>query len=227
MNDDTTSSDTHPHFGRWTYDYATGSWSWSPEIIRMWDIALATESAIDDVLGRVHEDDRVETTRRVTSAVDDGVLLSGQARLTTDSRGERIFSFLGDVLRDDDGVPLRLEGYSIDVTDEVRLATRDAVDSATRHRRAIEQVKGALMVTYRVDEVTAFAILRKQSNESNVKIHDLAEHVSRAMSGGVPRPDGGATPMMEILAAVARKLRPERDARHAMQQEPEGLPEAQ
>ena len=226
MTDDTTAAPI-PTFGRWTYDYVTQEWSWSPEIIRMWDLAMVTETAVEDILGRVHADDRVETTRRVTSSVEDGVLLSGQARLTTDTRGERIFSFLGDVVRDDDGTLLRLEGYSLDVTDEVRLATREAVDAATRHRRAIEQVKGALMVTYRVDEVTAFAILRKQSNESNVKIHELAEHVGRAMSGGVPRPGGGATPMMEILAAVAAKLRPARGARGVAPEAEEGLPEAQ
>ncbi|GAB3664718.1 hypothetical protein GCM10027596_29570 [Nocardioides korecus] len=226
MTDDTTATPM-PTFGRWSYDYVTKDWSWSPEIIRMWDIAMATESAVADIISRVHEDDRVEITRRVTHSVDDAVVLSGQARLVTDSRGERIFSFLGDVIHDDDGTPLRLEGYSLDVTEEVRLATREAVDSATRHRRAIEQVKGALMVTYRVDEVTAFAILRKQSNESNVKIHELAEHVSRAMSGGVPRPGGGATPMMEILAAVALKLRPARSARGAVPALEEGLPEAQ
>jgi hypothetical protein len=227
LNDDTTSSSPHPTFGRWTYDYVNRTWSWSPEVIAMWDIAIVAESAVADIIDHVHVDDQVEITRRMTTSVDEGVLLSGQARMATKTRGERIFSYPGDVVRDDDGGLLRLEGYCVDVTDEVRLATREAVDSATRHRRAIEQVKGALMVTYRVDEVTAFAILRKQSNESNVKIHDLAEHVSRAMSGGVPRPDGGATPMMEILAAVARKLRPERDARHAIEQEPEGLPEAQ
>ena len=227
MNDKTTTS--YPQFGHWSYDYATKQWSWSPEIIRMWDIALITETAVEDVLSRVHVDDRDETSRRITASLIDGVVLSGQARLTTESRGERIFSFMGDVLRDDEGTPVRLEGYSIDVTDEVRVATRDAVDSATRHRRAIEQVKGALMVTYRVDEVTAFAILRKQSNESNVKIQDLAEHVSRAMSGGVPRPGGGATPMMEILAAVAKKLKPAREGRVASigPAAEEGLPEAQ
>ena len=142
----------------------------------------------------------------MTDSIERGVDLSGQGRLLTDSLGERIFAFLGHVVQGEDGARL-LQGYSLDVTDEMRAATREAVDAATRHRRAIEQVKGALMVTYRVDEVTAFAILRKHSNESNVKIHELSEHVSRAMSGGAPRPDGGATPMMEILTAVARRLR--------------------
>jgi hypothetical protein len=96
----------------------------------------------------------------------------------------------------------------VDVTDETREATREAVDAATRHRRAIEQVKGALMISYRVDEVTAFGILRTHSNEHNVKMNELAEHVSRAMSAGTPRSplDGGA-PMLEVLDSVARRLR--------------------
>lgn len=184
----------------------------------MWDIGIADGTPVEEVVQRLHPDDRDAVATRLATAVEHGASLSGQGRLLTDSLGERIFAFFGDVRPDADG-RRRLQGYSLDVTDEVRAATREAVDAATRHRRAIEQVKGALMVTYRVDEVTAFAILRKQSNESNVKIHELADHVSQAMSGGAPRPDGGATPVMEILTSVARRLRAPRP------EDATGLPE--
>lgn len=195
-----------PQFGHWSFDLGTETWHWSAEVIAMWDIGLTTDTPVDAVVLRLHPDDRDEIGTRLTAAVEHGVNLSGQGRLLTDSLGERIFAFFGDVVHDECG-GRRLQGYSLDVTEEMRAATREAVDAATRHRRAIEQVKGALMVTYCVDEVTAFAILRKQSNESNVKIHQLADEVSRVMSSGSPRPDGGATPMMEILTSVARRLR--------------------
>ena len=131
--------------------------------------------------------------------------ISGQARLATRTHGERVFAFIGEVVDDEDDRQ-RLQGWSIDVTAEVRAVTRDAVDGATRHRRAIEQVKGALMASYRIDEVTAFAILRKQSNGFNVKINDLAEHVSRAMTAGAAR-DRETPPLMALVEAVARRLR--------------------
>ncbi|SDS01451.1 ANTAR domain-containing protein [Nocardioides scoriae] len=196
-----------PVFGQWGHDFATGAWWFSDEVVRLWDIPLPEGCGIDAVLPRLHPDDVEGITRSLEHAVAERSTLAGQGRLLTDSRGERVFSFVGEVVPDEQGEPRTLEGWSLDVTDEVRVATRSAVDAATRHRRAIEQVKGALMVTYRIDEVTAFAILRKQSNEHNVKINDLAEHVSRAMGAGVARPQEQAAPMMELLEAVGRRLR--------------------
>ena len=191
--------------GRWSYDYATGRWAFADELRAMWDLPLDDAVDLEPVFGQLHPDDRPAIEQVVTRAVREGVPMSGQARLATRSFGERVFSFIGEVVTGPDG-PVRLEGWSIDVTTEVRAMTRDAVDGATRHRRAIEQVKGALMVTYRIDEVTTFAILRKQSNDHNVKVSDLAEHVARAMTAGTPR-DHHVPPMMELVEAVARRLR--------------------
>lgn len=132
--------------------------------------------------------------------------MAGQGRLLTDSSGARVFSFLGDVERDEQGAGVRLVGYSIDVTDEVREATREAVDGATRNRRAIEQVKGALMVTYRLDDVSAFALLRTFSQEHNVRIHDLAERVTQAMSTVSAPAPADELSLTDLLGRVAREL---------------------
>ncbi len=191
--------------GRWSYDYADGRWSFTDELRTMWELPLDGDDALAQVLARLHEDDRDAIATAARRAVADRVPLSGQARLSTLTRGERVFAFIGEVVRDQDDRQ-RLQGWSIDVTTEVRAVTRDAVDGATRHRRAIEQVKGALMASYRIDEVTAFAILRKQSNAFNVKINDLAEHVSRAMTAGAAR-DREVPPLMALVEAVARRLR--------------------
>ena len=201
-----------PAFGQWGYDFATDTWTFSDEVGVLWDVDLPPGCGLEAVLPHLHPEDVGPIQESIDVAVTQGSTLSGQGRLQTRSRGERVFSFLGQVSVDDAGHPVTLEGWSLDVTDEVRVATRNAVDAATRHRRAIEQVKGALMVTYRIDEVTAFAILRKQSNEHNVKINDLAEHVSRAMGAGVARPLEQAAPMMELLEAVGKRLR---RARHS------------
>lgn len=212
---------THETMGRWSYDYASGRWSFTDEVRAMWDLPLPEGGDLAEVFAQMHEDDRDAIAEVVRRSVEQGVPMSGQVRLATRSRGERVFSFMGEVVQGEDG-PVRLQGWSVDVTAEVRALTRDAVDGATRHRRAIEQVKGALMVSYRIDEVTAFAILRKQSNGFNVKINDLAEHVSRAMTAGTAREDH-TPPMMELIEAVARRLR--RSGRGA--QEPAAEPGAE
>lgn len=191
--------------GRWSYEYASGQWHFGDELRVMWDLPLDDPEDLGPVFAQMHPDDRGAIETVVARAVREAVPMSGQARLATRTHGERVFSFIGEVVDGPDG-PVRLEGWSIDVTAEVRAMTRDAVDGATRHRRAIEQVKGALMVSYRIDEVTAFAILRKQSNGHNIKINELAEHVARAMTAGTAR-DDHVSPMMELVEAVARRLR--------------------
>jgi hypothetical protein len=42
-------------------------------------------------------------------------------------------------------------------------------------RAVIEQAKGALMLRYGLDQTAAFAVLRRLSQDSNIKVHTIAE----------------------------------------------------
>jgi hypothetical protein len=48
---------------------------------------------------------------------------------------------------------------------------RVAIDS----RAVIEQAKGALMLRYGLDQDTAFAVLKRWSQDSNIKLHTIAQ----------------------------------------------------
>lgn len=191
-------------FGGWRYVHATGTWDFSPELLALADVGSDDSTDISPLFERMPDPAERERLRGLIEyAIETGGSLAGQFRLSTLHRGDAIFALVADTIRDDAGRPVELRGYSTDVTEEVRVATRAAVDAATRHRRSIEQVKGALMVTYRLDEVTAFALLRQQSNQFNVKLNLLAEHVARAMAAG---PRGGSVPMVPLIEGVARRL---------------------
>lgn len=192
-----------PLFGRWRYVFATEEWTIEPELLELLDAGSDDVHDLAPLVERIPEPARTEYVARLGEAIESRTGFAGQYPMRTDSRGMAVFALVGDVVRDDDGNAVELRGYSTDVTEEVRVATRAAVDAATRHRRAIEQVKGALMVTYRIDEVTAFALVRQQSNMHNVKLNVLSEHVSRAM-GAAPR--GGRVPLMELIEGVGRRL---------------------
>ena len=75
------------------------------------------------------------------------------------------------------GVVKRLHGFAVDITDAVRQRTAEAVGAAAEHRAAIEQAKGALMVSFGVDHDAAFDLLRTYSNRSNVRLAAVAEHI--------------------------------------------------
>jgi hypothetical protein len=74
-----------------------------------------------------------------------------------------------------------LVGHVIDLTtlrlSATRAAANHAVDEAAKHRAVIEQAKGMLMLTYRIDADTAFDVLRRHSQTTNTKVHDLAAHL--------------------------------------------------
>ena len=53
----------------------------------------------------------------------------------------------------------------------------DAVQAITERRALIEQSKGMLMFVYGIDADAAFELLRRQSQNHNVKLRDLAAQI--------------------------------------------------
>jgi ANTAR domain len=61
---------------------------------------------------------------------------------------------------------------------------RVAIDS----RAVIEQAKGALMLRYGLDQDAAFAVLKRWSQHSNIKLHTIAETLVDWAAGNDPLP---------------------------------------
>lgn len=64
-----------------------------------------------------------------------------------------------------------------DNDDERRIT--EALRAITERRAVIEQAKGMLMLVYGVDADEAFDVLRKQSQDHNVKLNLVAEQVMK------------------------------------------------
>ena len=62
-------------------------------------------------------------------------------------------------------------------SDEQRIT--EALRAITERRAVIEQAKGMLMLVYGVDADKAFDVLRKQSQDHNVKLNLVAEQVMK------------------------------------------------
>ncbi|MBC7629900.1 ANTAR domain-containing protein [Aeromicrobium sp.] len=73
---------------------------------------------------------------------------------------------------------------------------------AMANRACIEQAKGILMARHQVDESTAFAILRRWSMASNVKVNGLATALIRLSVRGTLM-----TSTCDALDVVSRELR--------------------
>jgi AmiR/NasT family two-component response regulator len=69
------------------------------------------------------------------------------------------------------------QGAGRDVYAEMEMLRRENAHlRGLAHRRAvIEQAKGALILRYGLDDDAAFAVLRRWSQNSNVKLHTIAQ----------------------------------------------------
>jgi len=74
---------------------------------------------------------------------------------------------------------LGIGGFYVDITDQfdadLQRHLSDALLSVDSRRAVINQAMGVLMLRYGVDADSAFDLLVKQSQESNIKLRDIAE----------------------------------------------------
>lgn len=128
-----------PGFGRWLHDFTDGTWSWSEEMIAMYDAGLSNPGDVEAVFARVHPEDSERTRASLEHAMRAGLPLHGQYRFRTDTRGERVFAFFGDPVRIGHDMVVALRGYTIDVTEHVDTVARsmaaEMAEGLVRQRR--------------------------------------------------------------------------------------------
>lgn len=169
--------------GQYRLDLATGTWWWSSETFRVHgfepgEVVPTTQL----VLAHKHPDDRERVRQILDEARTTGEPFSSVHRIM-DARGaERYLVIVGQGRRDPDtGEVVELLGYFVDITSTVAAggeerAHRD-IAAAAAGRGPIEQAKGILVATHGVDPDEAFGLLRRASNDKNVRLRDLARVV--------------------------------------------------
>ena len=87
---------------------------------------------------------------------------------------------VAELLRDEGGEVIGTNGFYVDVTfppEERESFISAAVAEIAANRAVIEQVKGILMMVYRIDADAAFDLLTWRSQAANIKLRVLAEQL--------------------------------------------------
>jgi hypothetical protein len=92
---------------------------------------------------------------------------------------------VGDVLCDDAGAVIGTTGFYVDVTESLQSNINSAISEVTASRAQIEQAKGVLMAAYGISAERAFDILVWRSQETNIKVRDLAARFLAAVAGNI------------------------------------------
>ena len=199
--------------GRFTYTVATDSWWWSTSLYTIHGFTpgeVVPTTAL--MTAHQHPDDRAGAIELITAAVTAGNPFSSRHRILDAKRRIHTVVTIGEGIRNEHGDIITVRGYLIDVTDalhrDVQAAARMAVELSAATRAAIEQAKGALMITYGLDDDEAFALLRWHSQHSNIKLRDIVAAITdRTSDPGIAdlTADGKIT---EILAALTHPATP-------------------
>jgi len=180
--------------GTFHYDRASGSWSWSDDLYAVFGFAPGdVVPSRELILFHQHPEDRAEVEAQLDDVIATGRPFSMWHRLVDAQGNTRQVVTVGAGEFDGADEPEGVSGYLIDLTEAVRRTTSrevdEAMDQMSQSRPTIEQAKGALMMRYRLDEESAFTLLRRYSQGVNVKVRDVARSLVGSLGRGRPVDD--------------------------------------
>lgn len=167
--------------GWFRYYFDDDRWEWSAEVQRMHGYEPGTVTPTTRlVLAHKHPEDyrqildTLELIRRTRRS------FRSRHRICDVQGNVHNIAVLGDELCDEHGQVIGTYGFYVDLSDEE--STREDRMTAefvavSQRRSVIEQAKGMLMLAYNLDEAAAFELLVWRSQNTNVKLRDLAAQI--------------------------------------------------
>jgi hypothetical protein len=195
--------------GRYRYDRRAGTWTWSPEMAGLLNLARNGAHPCTELLVRsLHPGDRPRALDAIAAACTTGTPFVLRVRLGSRGGVERPALLVGEPVVDPVGAVDALEGVLVEVPPEPRspaprpgtagteddrvhaLETEVAqLRTAMSSRAAIEQAKGILMLLTSCGEQVAFDLLAHISSNSHRKVRDVAVAIVESAAGHAGLPE--------------------------------------
>jgi PAS domain S-box-containing protein len=171
--------------GRFKFFLDEQRWEWSDAVARIHGYEPGTVVPTTELLlQHKHPDDRAHVAV-VLDRVLSGEPFSSRHRIIDAAGRTHWVIVVGDAMCDEAGAPIGTTGFYIDVTESLQSEITSVLSDVAATRAQIEQAKGVLMAVYGVSADRAFDILVWRSQETNVKVRDLAAHFLAAIAGNV------------------------------------------
>ena len=161
-------------------------WEWSENVERLHGYEPGTVTPTTELLlSHKHPEDRQQVAA-VLDRVVEGEPFSSRHRIIDTAGRTHWVIVVGDRMIDEAGVVTGTSGFYVDFTDTMQSDISAAVSKVTEARAEIEQAKGLLMAAYGISADRAFDILVWRSQETNIKVRELAHRFITAMAGSLP-----------------------------------------
>jgi PAS domain S-box-containing protein len=172
--------------GRFRFYIDGQRWEWSESVERLHGYEPGTVTPTTELLlSHKHPDDRPQVAA-VLDKVADGEPFTSRHRIIDTAGRTHWVIVIGDRMLDEAGELVGTSGFYVDFTDTMQSDISAAVSKVAQARAEIEQAKGLLMATYGISADRAFDILVWRSQETNVKVRELARRFLAAMAGTFP-----------------------------------------
>ena len=184
---------TPQRVGAFRFYFDDQCWEWSEQVQRMHGYQPGTVTPTTElVLSHKHPDDRDQIAQTIDTIRRTGQPLSSRHRIVDTSGKVRSVVVVGDQLHDERGRIVGTQGFYIDTTtdehEQQDLMTAQLA-AISVNRAVIEQAKGVLMAAYGISADRAFEILVWRSQETNLKLRELALRFMAALGGSHLSPE--------------------------------------
>lgn len=208
---DARSSSDWARVGSFKYWTREDRWEWSDEVARIHGYEPGSVTPTTElVLSHKHPDDKPTVAHLIEQVRVAGVPFSSRHRIIDTGGVVHMVVVVGDRLYAETGEVVGTAGFYVDVTEEfdadVRRSLDEAIATIAEHRAVINQALGMLMMTYGVPADRAFGILAWRSQETNVKLRDIASGLVREVTASALPASEQTTKLDHILLTVHQRL---------------------
>ncbi|EUA36769.1 sensory box protein [Mycobacterium avium subsp. avium 2285 (R)] len=173
--------------GRFRFFLDGHRWEWSDAVARMHGYRPGqVQPSTELLLQHKHPDDR-ERVAAVLDQVMRGKPFSSRHRIVDTAGRTHWVVVAGDRMLDDSGALAGTSGFYVDVTDSLHSDITNVLSAVADSRARIEQAKGVLMAAYGISAERAFDILVWRSQETNLKLRDVAGRFLDAVASKASR----------------------------------------
>ncbi|WP_280243205.1 PAS and ANTAR domain-containing protein [Nocardia abscessus] len=203
--------------GSFRFWFADRRWEWSDEVAAMHGYAPDTVTPTTELLlAHKHPEDRDHVAEAIEKSVRNAEPFCSRHRIIDTAGGAHHVIVLGDTMIDKSGTVVGTAGYYIDLTATIAEERQDLLNGTLpklfEARAVIEQAKGVLMRIYRINADQAFHVLQWRSQETNVKLRDLAAQLIAEIDRLPPASPAVQTAFDHMLLTVHERV-PSREGR--------------
>jgi PAS domain S-box-containing protein len=168
--------------GSFSYLSEPDRWEWSDAVARMHGYEPGTVTPTTQlILSHKHPDDQPAVSEIIDQVLCHGAAFSSRHRIIDTAGNEHVVVVVGDRLLDAAERVIGTTGFYVDLTEhftaDVQRSVTEAVAAVEERRALIQQAIGMIRMAYGVSAERAFEVLKWRSQQTNVKLRVIAEHI--------------------------------------------------